>query len=180
MLRHTLRPEQPVAQREKKFYNTTIIPIAYTWLLKRTAVNMGQPSTVSGAGLIDIGAAMLTMAAPTPVINSLDVPRRNYCRGSSVCRNGERKFLHYTIQSFLRSSSVTTFVDGSHVIATVPTFSGNPAIQVQTPCITPSCTDGGISNALYFSPIKKNVVVTMDNKTKSTEKYFLSLLLLLP
>src|SRR5262249_24190361 len=72
---------------------------------------------------------------------------------------------------FRGSPLPTTFINGSQLSAIIPTFIGNPAIQVYTPPITPNGNDGGTSNILYFfTPVTSHVTITADNKTKKYEE----------
>jgi hypothetical protein len=49
--------------------------------------------------------------------------------------------------------------------AIIPTFSGNPPVQVYNAPVSPNRNDGGLSNALYFYP-KTEVTIKANDATK--------------
>ena len=155
---------------KKKFYNLDISAPEMKTLLQSTATDMDTPGFDfnSGAGLIDIGAAMQTFAAPTPDLISLDYDTTTTPGLTTLFIEVEGNFL--TTQSviiFRDDTLPTTFISTNELSTVIPSFFGNPPIYVYTPPITPSEDDGGNSDTLYFfTPIKQNVVVTADDKTK--------------
>jgi len=153
-----------------RFYNETLSPTDLRSLLQSTAIDMATPGFdyTTGYGFIQAGAAMLTFAAPTPVITSL-VWDTTIIPGTQPL-NVNVDGTYFTTQSqilFRGEALPTTIVNSNELSVTIPEFTGNPPIQVYTPPITPSGSDGGYSNELFFfSPIKKTVSVTADNKSK--------------
>ncbi len=156
---------------KQKYYNTTLTPAQVKNLLTGTATEMYTPGFdyLSGYGMANADLAMRTFAAPTPVLISLDVP--------NGVTPGNAPFTlivtadYITTQSkivFRDDTLVTTWLDEHHLSAVIPSFFGNPPVQVCTPGIAPPAyADGGCSNVLYFfSPVKKEVVITANNKTK--------------
>src|SRR6185369_975466 len=77
-------------------------------------------------------------------------------------------FFSPTSSVYLRDQPLTTtVVNDSTATATVPGFTGNPAIRVYTTPISILGTDGAFSNSINLLNIpKKKVVVTADNKSK--------------
>ena len=156
---------------KRKFANQTITPAALRTLMETTALDMDATGFDfnTGYGFIQANTAMRTFATPTPVINDLQllVPpttpgpapvvltvQGNYLDGQSVI-------------NFRGNPLPTTVVSPTTLSATIPAFTGNPAIQVYTPPVSVNGTDGGLSNSLYFfTPIKKHVVITAENKVK--------------
>lgn len=155
---------------KKKFYNEVLSPDEVKTLLKSTALDMDVPGFDyhTGSGFIQAMAAMATFAAPTPVITNLswDPQITPGTQVFDVVVEGS----YFTTQSqilFRGEALPTTMISSSQLTASVPEFTGNPSIQVYTEPITPSGTDGGYSNTVYFfSPVKKQVKVTADDQSK--------------
>jgi hypothetical protein len=148
-------------------------------VLQSTAVDMETPGFdyISGFGLIDAEAAMRTIAAPRPHIDTLivrpitnppivpgetsftlKVTGYNFSTNSVIAYDTIRTgtSIHDTIKL------VTTFISRDTLSAVMPVFESNPAIRVFTlPYTTTNGTDGGYSNAKYF--FKPTVVVRAVN-----------------
>ena len=155
----------------KRFYNEVFSPDSVRAVFKRTALDMGIPGQdfSTGSGLIQADKAILTFANAMPVIDSLIFPGPPFVPGTTT--------FSVTIKgNYLSDSSIiifngdtlpSVFVNPNVMTATVPPFSGNPALQIYTPPITPSQLDGGFSNSLYFIPdIKTTITVSADFKRK--------------
>jgi hypothetical protein len=158
---------------KNRFYGTTLTPAQIRSIVTNNALDMYTPGFdfQSGYGLIDADISLRTMAAPTPVLVSLDNFPAGYNLGDTVPSFTLVVTANYITTGskivFRTDTLPTTWIDGNHLSATVPTFHGNPPVQVCTPAITPSGDDGGCSNVLYFfSPVQANVVITADNKNK--------------
>lgn len=133
-------------------------------LFKQTATSSG-PVEQSGAGLIDVNEAFKSIAAPTSRIFTL-VPEEGAIPSTSP-------FVVTIIGEFFPENPTVMFdgveleiltVTETEITATVPVFSGNPALTVVTPGITPGGTDGGDSNPLYFFEDGKIALnITADN-----------------
>ncbi len=126
-------------------------------------------NTATGYGLIQADTAMRTFAAPLPVITKLVVQDPNITPGTQP--------VNITVQgNFLVNNSVVTFrgqplpttvISPTQATATIPAFTGNPAIQVFTKSISPNGNDGGYSDTLFFfSPVKKTILINANKKTK--------------
>jgi hypothetical protein len=119
-------------------------------LFKQTATPSGLIDQ-SGAGLIDVNKAFRSIAAPTSRIFTL-VPEEGVTPSSEP-------FTVTIIGEFFPENPIILFdgkeleilsVTDTEIVAVVPAFSGNPALIVTTPGVTPGGTDGGASNPLYF------------------------------
>ncbi len=160
-----------VMEARQKFYNEQASPQEIRTLLQSTAVDMNTPGFdyTSGYGFVQADSTIRSFASPTPYISNLVLP-------DSTVVPGRQPFVVTVKGNYLSDSSKilfrgeplqTTVMSNSLASATVPAFTGNPAIQVYTPPITPNKNDGGYSDSLFFfSPIKKNIIITADNKAK--------------
>lgn len=154
----------------QKYYGETLTPAEVRNLLTSTATDMYDPGFdyLSGYGLVNADSAMRTFAAPAPSLVSLDVPQGVTPGPAPFLLTVTANYITTQSQIVFRDDTLpTTWVDGSHLSATIPAFTGNPSIGVCTPAITPDGNDGGCSALLnFFSPLQKNVVVVAANKTK--------------
>lgn len=160
-----------VIEARQKYYDEHYSPEQIRSLLQSTAIDMESPGfdLVSGAGFVQADAALRSFAAPTPSITGLVIP-------DTVETPGLYPFDVSVKGNYLSSSSVilfrgvalpTTITGTTIASATVPAFTGNPAIQVYTPPVTPAASDGGYSDSLFFfSPVKKSITVTAKDKVK--------------
>ena len=156
---------------KQKFYNQDISPAQMKDMLHTYVYDMGTPGFdhTNGYGFVRADQAMLSMAAPIPVVTELVLPDTSTVPGEepfTLTINGSG----FTTQStlFVRGNPVpTTFVALNQLTAAIDTFFGNPPLVVCNPAFTPSGLDGGCSDTLYFfSPVKRAVTVIADNKAK--------------
>jgi len=159
-----------LSQAKQKYYGAALSSNEMRNLLTGTASNMYDPGFdyLSGYGLVDADSAMRTFAAPTPNLISLDVPSGVTPGDSAFTLTVTADYLTTQSKIVFRDDTLqTTWIDDHHLSAVIPSFFGNPPIQVCSPAITPSAEDGGCSNVLYFfTPVQINVVIVADNKTK--------------
>jgi hypothetical protein len=152
-----------------KFFNESMSPASTRSLLQSTAINMSSPGFdySTGYGFIQTDAAIATFASPSPFITKIILPNGVVPGQSSFKVIVEGEYLTSQSVVYLRGTPLASrLINAKQVEATVPTFEGNPPIQVYNPPITPSGLDGGLSNSLYFFPRIK-VAITADNKSKS-------------
>ncbi|MFM7766844.1 MAG: S8 family serine peptidase, partial [Bacteroidota bacterium] len=151
-----------------KFYNQELSPASIRSILQTTALDLATPGFdfATGSGYIQAYNALATFAAPTPNLDSIRTPITPGTAVTTVTIYGN----FFTTQSqvvFNGDTLSTSFVNGTTLTASLPTFFGNYGLYVYTPPIVPNINDGGNSDTLFFfDPIKKAVVVTADNKTK--------------
>ena len=122
----------------------------------------------TGYGFIQADAAIATFAAPKPEIGELilslgSIPGKSTIRITVKGNN----FIAETSITMNKEVLKTTFVSATEVIATIPVFSGDPAIQAYNPPISSSKLDGGYSNSFYFSrPYKDTLTFVAENAAK--------------
>jgi Subtilase family/MBG domain (YGX type)/Secretion system C-terminal sorting domain len=158
-------------EAKDKFYNAVMLPSELRTILLSTALNMDTPGFDfrTGFGLLRADTALSLLAAPVPIINSLQP-------ADTSITPGDTTFTLRLFGEFLTASSViyfrglplpTVVISSTELNATIPAFTGNPPVQVYNPPFSTTNSDGGFSDsAFFFSPIKKNIIVTADNKTK--------------
>ncbi len=156
---------------KRKFANETITPAALRTLMESTSLDMGTPGFDfnTGYGFVQANTAMRTFATPKPEINDLQLLLPPTTPGPTpVVLTVQGNYLDaQSIINFRGNPLTTTVVNANTLSATIPAFTGNPAIQVYTPPVSVNGTDGGLSNSLYFfTPVKKHVVITAGNKVK--------------
>jgi hypothetical protein len=159
-----------ILEGKNKFYNKALEPDSVRLILSQTALDMSTTGFdySTGYGLVQADAALASFARATPKIDTL-------IKDPSVIP-GKETFNLTVKGNYFNASSVvtlngvpepTTIISPTQISATIPPFIGNPQVQVYSAPITSTALDGGYSSPLYFfSTIKKNVVVTADNKTK--------------
>ena len=119
----------------------------------------------SGSGFIQADVALASMINPAPVITHLIVPDGVVPGNSNftVTVEGEDfTKINQPIIYFRGQPLPTTVLSASQVSADIPSFVGNPAVQVYNPPLSPSQLDGGLSNALFFFG-KTTLTVTANN-----------------
>ncbi len=123
---------------KKKYSGQTLTPTQVRSLLQNSALQpAGTPAGfnfLTGYGLLQADSAFKTFASPTAVITKLVLADTTIKPGTQPTT--------VTVQgNFLSSNSVvtmrgtplpTTVINSTQAIATIPTFTGNPAIQVFT------------------------------------------------
>lgn len=114
-------------QAKKKFYNETLSPAQVRSLLQTYTYDMATPGFdfTSGYGFVRADAAMLSFAAPTPVINSLvyDTTIVPGTQAFTLKIEGD----YFTSQSliYFRGNPLpTTVLSDSELSATIPAFLG--------------------------------------------------------
>lgn len=156
-------------QARSKFYSQTLPPAQLKSILKSTALDMAAPGfdKQSGAGLIQADNAILNFASAKPNITGLEIPASVTSPGTqafTVTVNGE--YLNAASKVLLNGQQLpTTFVNSTKLTAAIPTFSGNPPLQVSNPATVPNNNDGGISDPAFFYA-KQKVVVKANDKVK--------------
>ncbi|MEP7318395.1 MAG: S8 family serine peptidase, partial [Panacibacter sp.] len=160
-----------IIEARQKFYNDAATPEQVRTILQNTAVDMDDPGFdyTSGYGFIQADSALRSIASPTPFISKLILP-------DTTVKPGEQPFEVTVKGNYLSKQSYILFrgnplptriVSSSLATATIPSFTGNPAIQMYTAPITPNGNDGGYSDSLFFfSPVKKTITVTAKNTGK--------------
>ena len=110
----------------------------------------------SGAGLIDIDAAMRTFASPKPYQIDREVPVDAIPGDSTfILKITGENFSWNTIVLLINEGDTTELIPNSIdsvngiILVTIPPFTGNPEIKAYTPPRT-SSGDGGYSNSLFF------------------------------
>ena len=158
---------------KNRYYGSTLTPAEIRSIITGNTVDMYTPGFdfLSGYGLAEAYACMSTLAAPIPVLASLDNLPGGYSLGDTVPSFNlivTANFITTQSQIVFRDDTLpTTWIDEHHLSAVLPSFYGNPPVQICTPPITPSGDDGGCSNVLYFfSPVQIDVVITAENKSK--------------
>ncbi|MEZ5195706.1 MAG: S8 family serine peptidase [Bacteroidales bacterium] len=161
-----------IIEATDKFYGTNLLPGALKAIITNTAIDMDTPGydVASGHGFIQADAALLTLANPSPVISDLIYDTTltpgsdtllitvlgNYLtEGSQIIFNG------------VPLESGTTLQGDTAITALIYPFTDlYPSVQVlNPPNPETNGTDGGLSNALYFTD-KETVLVLVDNKSK--------------
>ncbi|HEY0750980.1 MAG TPA: S8 family serine peptidase, partial [Chitinophagaceae bacterium] len=165
-----------VLEARKKFYAEDLTPSALKYFLFNTALPMQPDGVVGGVnfkagyGLVQTDMAIRSFANPTPFINALhydptiipgQVPFTLKISGAYLTNSTIIYFRGQPIQTIVNSSLDT-------LSGEIPTFTGNPAINVYTPPFPGAIGDGGLSNTLYFfSGQKDTVTIVVDNKQKT-------------
>jgi hypothetical protein len=153
-----------------KFYEDTLSPAAIKELLTTTAIPInGGFNYTTGAGLIQVDAAIRTMANPKPEVISLEYVDPSIPPGTqamTVTVHGN--YFTSTSKVVLDSDTLTTtYVDMNTVTTTLPVFGGDRFVYVFNPIITPSGKDGGLSNGFSVTGVaKKDIKIVADNQTK--------------
>ena len=131
---HTAAVAALLMEARQKFYSQTMSPSDIRSLMQSSAVEMYGPGFDfnSGFGFVNADAAMRTFAAPTPEIVSLGLPSPATVPGLvtfTVTVNGN--YLTANSMIIFRGDTLPTAVLNSNQLsATVPTFFGNPPIQI--------------------------------------------------
>lgn len=160
-------------EAKEKFYGVgeTITPTEMKSILKNTAVDMGVPghNNRSGAGLVNAVDALLTLASPSPLVTDIIY--------DTTLVPGEDTILLSVIGMYLTGGSQIYFngqplangtqVNGDTVSGIIHPFDDRyPAIQVYNPPnVQTNGSDGGLSNALYFTT-KPTVIVDIQDDLK--------------
>lgn len=161
-----------VMEARKKYYAEAIQPAQLRTILQNTAIDMADPGFdyTSGYGFVQADSAIRSFASPKPLIGSLGLADSSVVPGlQPVTVIVKGNYLTSETQVLFRGNALPTNVlSNSVVTATIPTFTGNPAIQLYTKPKAPQGNDGGYSNSLFFfSPVKKNITVTAKNEIKN-------------
>ncbi len=158
-----------ILEAKAKFLNQGITPAEMRTLLQSTSVEMltAGLDSASGSGLVQVDEAIKTFASPKPVALNLSVPAGVTPGTQPFTVTVEGKY--FTPQSVVYFRGVpltTTPISSSLLTAEIDTFIGNPPIQVYNPPITLN-NDGGFSDTIFFfNPVKQNVSIIADNKSK--------------
>lgn len=154
-----------------KFSNQAIDPAQMKSLLQSSALDMNTPGFdfVSGAGYMQAQSAIATFAAPTPVITDLILPGSAITPGEiAFTLTVQGNYFNDQTKVLFRGTELpTTVLSSTQITAEIPVFTGNPSIQAYTQPISVNGNDGGLSAPLYFfSPVKKEIIITADDKSK--------------
>lgn len=159
-----------IMSAHQKFYGTGMTPDSVRNILIHNANDMYTPGFdfLSGYGLLDADACIRRFANPQPVITSLEIPPGVTPGDTAFTLIIHGQHLTAGTEVYIRTDTIpTTFVSDSVLTAAIPPFTGNPSIHVCTPSMTLIGGDGGCSDSAYFfTPVKKQIVVTADNKSK--------------
>ncbi|NJM32272.1 MAG: hypothetical protein HC848_04630, partial [Limnobacter sp.] len=151
-------------------------PAQIRTILQNSATDMYAPGFdfTSGYGFINADSAMRTFAKPDPSLIQLIVPANITpgqapftltVTGLNLSPTSVIKFRDITLSTTVLNSETAT--------AVVPAFIGDPGISVFTPPVSSSGLDGGSSDTLrFFGVVKKNIIVTADNKSKKYAQLF--------
>ncbi|HPD55108.1 MAG TPA: S8 family serine peptidase, partial [Bacteroidia bacterium] len=160
-----------IQQAAKKFNDAKLSPDSLRNLMKATAVDIGGDGfdLTTGAGLINPMAAVRTFARPLPQVDTVipDLPSAVFGQAPvSVTVVGD----HFVngAEVYLDGAALpTVYQDEQHLLTEIPTFIGNPMLQVFNSPSTSNGTDGGYSNGYYFYYNPEAIVtVRVDNTTK--------------
>ena len=108
----------------KKYFNGKLIPDSVRSILMRTSLDIGSSGfdNISGSGLIQADAALMTFASPAPVITVLTPDDPNILPGTqpmTVTVTGT--YLNSNTTMYVRGVPVpTTYVDANHLEADIP------------------------------------------------------------
>ncbi|WP_210485869.1 S8 family serine peptidase [Rufibacter aurantiacus] len=153
-----------------RFSGPTLAPAQVRSLLRSTALDMGPsgPDVATGYGFIRPDNAISTFATPTPIALSISTPEGvtpgsklivtgHYFKGSSQGSISRIKFAGAELP--------TTFISETELQTVIPTYTGNPSIQVCSPSTSIKGGDGGCSKPLYLFP-KTLITIKANNTTK--------------
>ncbi len=164
-----------VLEARQKYYGVGLTPSALKTILLNSALPMQPDGIVNGVnykagnGLVQPDGAIRSFANPTPKIITM-VYNPGIIPGTiTFTLKVEGNYLTTTSLIYFRGQPLTTtWISPSELQATVPLFTGNPAIHVYTPPFPgTNGTDGGPSDSLYFFSTKRDTVtIVADNKTK--------------
>jgi len=157
-------------ESKMKFSSHVITPGEMRTLLQATAldINTAGFDFSSGAGLIQAQAALATFAAPTPVITDLIIPANTVPGKTAFTLTVNGNYFTDSTKVLFRGSELnTTILSSTQITASIPAFTGNPAIQASTKPKSINRNDGGITPPLFFfSIVKKKITITADDKSK--------------
>jgi hypothetical protein len=156
-----------IQEAKNKFTGSAATPGEVRSMLKSTAIDMADDA-VSGSGLVQADLAIETFANPAPILLSM-TPEVGASPGSeifSVDVYGEYFATGATLM--LRQVAVpTTVIDATHLVAEVPVFVGNPAVQVYNPPRAELNADGGYSDTLFFyTSTRQTINIVAADRTK--------------
>jgi YVTN family beta-propeller protein len=161
-----------IQQAKSRFTGSFASPSEMRAMLKSTAVDIGPAGddVTSGSGLIQADLAIKSFANPAPVLSSMnhDSDPAAIPGLETVTVDVYGKYFASGASLTLRHIPVpTTVIDETHLIAVVPSFVGNPAVQVYNPPRAISGADGGYSDTLYFNEsIHHTFEITAHDVTK--------------
>jgi len=161
-----------IRHARQKYYGTGLSPAFMKGLLQNTAIDMHAPGydPESGAGFIDVDAALGELANPKPLLTGISydttltpgidtilvtVYGRYLTGGSQVYFNGEPL------------TNATIILGDTAVSSEIPPFDERyPMIQVYNPPKEgTNGTDGGLSEPLYFTT-RETIVISIGDQTK--------------
>lgn len=143
--------------------------------MKETALAMNETvdyDYIAGYGFVFADSAIMSFAAPKPSITGLEVPGDISpgvvdfvvtIQGENLSRNSQVLLDGNTLPN-----DYVTYKDHSEITATInSTITIESTVQIETPSITPSGDDGGLSDPfpIFYTP-KIKITVTADDATK--------------
>lgn len=164
-----------------KYEMVNMTPAEVRELMRSTALDMDVPGFDynTGYGFIQANAAMETFAAPIPEITGISIPDDSIVPGEEpfeIIIEGNY-LTENTVVIFRDDTILTVYVNDSMLTASIPVFIGNPSISLYTPPMSLNGNDGGLSDTIYFySPIKEDVFIVANDKSKILVNQFLHLM----
>lgn len=160
-----------VKSANQKFEGSDVSPANMRQILRQSSIDMGAAGhdVESGNGFIQASTALLSLANPSPEINQISLTDTSKTAGvDSVEILIQGEYLTGATVIILRNDTLpSNFISEKQIIASVPPFSGNPALRAFTPPITSSLLDGGFSDTLqFFAPLKTEVLVIARDTSK--------------
>jgi hypothetical protein len=160
-----------IMEARQKFFGDNLTPDALKTLLKTTSLVMGSGNTdlITGAGLVQVDAALKTMAKPTPELISVTFIDPNVIPGSQATDvTVKGNYLSNNTQFLLNGTALPmTIVNETTRTVTLPIFSGTKSLVAYTPPISPLMNDGGYSNSIILDGVtKRNIKITVNNAQK--------------
>ncbi|HXS56986.1 MAG TPA: S8 family serine peptidase, partial [Hanamia sp.] len=135
-----------IMEAKKKYANQIINGDSVRSLLERTALDMGTPGFdfISGYGFIQADVALRTFATPKPLIVKLVLPDSTIKPGTAPINiTVQGNFLDPASTVLFRGEPLpTTPINATEAKVTIPSFIGNPPIQVYTAPLSSSGLDG--------------------------------------
>ncbi len=160
-----------VKEAQSKFQNHNATPGEIRQILSSTAIDMDSSGFdfVSGNGFIQADQALLSFASPTPYLLQISQTDTSLSPGvDSLQILVEGDYFTPATKFLLRDDTLSSsYLNSKELLVEVPPFFGNPALRTYNAPISSSLADGGFSDTLlFFAPIKKDVLVIADNKSK--------------
>lgn len=156
-------------EARRNYYYEELSPQEVRRLLQSNSWDMHELGFdfLSGAGFLQLLPAITSFANSIPMVTQLVVP--------DGIIPGEEPFTTTIIGEFFTPESEVllrdvnlevTFISSNELQANIPVFRGNPTIEVVNAPRSPSFLDGGSAVIQFFSTVKKEILITVDDKVK--------------